>query len=357
MDKTYIMLKDKPVLEIENYTCRVLDYDRLPVSLRYEAVSFDDVMHGWTENRTMSIGKTNAKKLLAGFGIRQSNPYLIAKMFHFASLTDCYWMKEEGEEIGWEDINLFANPLEKTVSASALLGVNPSFPLAQKIHTPELTAQGMAAKAWIREEDGLYLYKIGKKELAASYILDILGISQVRYTKADADRLHELADQRHIDKIRDQNEEIVRCKIITSEETAIFPWEDFQVYCAYHELDEFEYVKANDGKAYCEMQVADYILGNEDRHGANFGFFMDNGTGALLHLYPLMDHDHAFSNEQDIPSQTSEGKETLREAALKAREQVDLHLHPLLHAKKPGELSEEQWNGVLWRAKDLELSH
>ena len=135
------------------------------------------------------------------------------------------------------------------------------------------------------------------------------------------------------------------------------PWEDFQVYCAYHDLDEFEYVKANDRKAYCEMQVADYILGNEDRHGANFGFFMDNGTGALLHLYPLMDHDHAFSNEQDIPSQTSEGKETLREAALKAREQVDLHLHPLLHAKKPGELSEEQWNGVLWRAKDLELSH
>ena len=64
MKKTYICLKDQPVLEISSYSCRILDYDRLPVSLRYESVGFDDVMHGWTENRTMSVGRTNAKKLL-----------------------------------------------------------------------------------------------------------------------------------------------------------------------------------------------------------------------------------------------------------------------------------------------------
>ena len=70
MDKTYIMLKDSPVLEINHYTCRILDYGLLPYSLRYPDVSFDDVMHGWTEARTMNIGKTNAKRLLAGLGIR-----------------------------------------------------------------------------------------------------------------------------------------------------------------------------------------------------------------------------------------------------------------------------------------------
>ena len=30
MDKTYIMLKDSPVLEINHYTCRILDYGLLP---------------------------------------------------------------------------------------------------------------------------------------------------------------------------------------------------------------------------------------------------------------------------------------------------------------------------------------
>ena len=33
------------------------------------------------------MGKTNAKRLLAGFGISQSNPYLVAKLFHFTSLS------------------------------------------------------------------------------------------------------------------------------------------------------------------------------------------------------------------------------------------------------------------------------
>ena len=54
------------------------------------------------------------------------------------------------------------------------------------------------------------------------------------------------------------------------------------------------------------MQIADYILGNEDRHGANFGFFMDNRSGKLQGLYPLMDRGHAFSEDGDISSQTSE---------------------------------------------------
>lgn len=31
-------------------------------------------------------------------------------------------------------------------------------------------------------------------------------------------------------------------------------------------------VKGMDAANYYNMQIADYVLGNEDRHGANFGF-------------------------------------------------------------------------------------
>ena len=106
MNKTYIMLKDIPVLEIEDYRCKILNYELLPISLRYPDVNYDDVMHGWTENRTMNIGRTNAKKLLAGFRISQSNPYMIARLFHFASLSDCYWMKDVEETYTWEQVSL-----------------------------------------------------------------------------------------------------------------------------------------------------------------------------------------------------------------------------------------------------------
>ena len=354
MNKTYIMLKDVPVLEIEDYRCKILNYELLPISLRYPDVNYDDVMHGWTENRTMNIGRTNAKKLLAGFRISQSNPYMIARLFHFASLSDCYWMKDAEETFTWEQVSLFENPWEKAVTSTALLGTNQTFrTLVQKVHTPEFTAQGMAAKAWIREADGLYLYKVGKKELPASGILDALHIPHVSYIEAENSSLEKIADRNHIDKIYKSGEKIVKCRIISSEETALVPWEDFQVYCSYHDKNEYDMVKEMDAANYYKMQIADYILGNEDRHGANFGFYMDNRSGKLQGLYPLMDHDHAFSEDGDILSQTSEQDETLQQAAYKAMNHAEVSFDNVLSMKKPEDLGDTQWKEVLGRCREL----
>jgi len=354
MNKTYIMLKDVPVLEIEDYRCKILNYELLPISLRYPDVNYDDVMHGWTEKRTMNIGRTNAKKLLVGFRISQSNPYMIARLFHFASLSDCYWMKDAEETFTWEQVSLFENPWEKAVTSTALLGTNQTFhTLVQKIHTPEFTAQGMAAKAWIREADGLYLYKVGKKELPASGILDALHIPHVSYIEAENSSLEKIADRNHIEKIYKSGEKIVKCRIISSEETALVPWEDFQVYCSYHDKNEYDMVKEMDAANYYKMQIADYILGNEDRHGANFGFYMDNRSGKLQGLYPLMDHDHAFSEDGDILSQTSEQDETLQQAAYKAMNHAEVSFDNVLAMKKPEDLGDTQWKAVLGRCREL----
>lgn len=348
------MLKDTPVLEIDSYRCRILNYDLLPISLRYPDADYDDVMHGWTETRAMNIGRTNAKKLLAGFHISQSNPYRIARMFHFTSLSDCYWMKEEEEPLTWNQVSLFTNTLEKAVTATALLGVSQTFfSMRERIHTPEFTAQGMAAKAWIRQNGELYLYKVGKKELAASRILDALSVPHVTYTEAETSRLEEVADSYHINKIYGSGEKIVKCRIISSEKMALVPWEDFQVYCCRHDKNEYELVKQMDPENYYTMQIVDYILGNEDRHGANFGFFMENESGKLLGLYPLMDHDHAFSEEETILSQTSEEKETLKEAAYDAIYHIKLNVDPVLQMEKPEDLEEPQWQSVRKRCLEL----
>ena len=58
-----------------------------------------------------------------------------------------------------------------------------------KIHTPELTTQGVTAKAWVENLGKNYLYKIGKKELAASAILDSLGFRHVKYEKVQGEEL------------------------------------------------------------------------------------------------------------------------------------------------------------------------
>lgn len=45
----FIMYKDQPVIEIDEYVCRVLDYNHTPYPLRTAGVTYDDIYHGWTD--------------------------------------------------------------------------------------------------------------------------------------------------------------------------------------------------------------------------------------------------------------------------------------------------------------------
>ena len=128
------------------------------------------------------------------------------------------------------------------------------------------------------------------------------------------------------------------------------------MYCAYHDMDEYAYVTERDPRGYYTMQIVDYILANEDRHGANFGFYMDNRTGKLLELYPLMDHDHSFSEEDALPSQTSPEEETLEAAAVRAAGAGpwEIDYEAVLRMEKPEELSQAQWERVLERIRRLD---
>lgn len=356
--KTYLMNKNIHVLEIDNYQCKILNYNKLPIALKYTDVNYDDVMHCWTETRTMNINKTNGKKILETCGISQRNPYMLAKAFHFTSLSDSFWMKDENEDLCWEDVNLFTNPLNDIISKVALTGKSDRIVLTPKIHSPEITTQGMAAKAWIRENVGLYLYKVGKKELAANSILNALNIPHVEYRETTDADISQIATDDFILKLKDSNEKVVKCQIISSEDKHIIPFEDFAIYCDRHNINPYDKIKQNTEilKQYDTMNVVDYILGNSDRHDCNWGFFVDNNSDKLLGLYPLMDHDHAFSNENLI-AQTSEHNISLKQLAIIGIKRSNLKFNwtALQTMNKPTELSDLEWAGVQQRTNVLRI--
>lgn len=327
----YLMLKDTPVLKInDNYACEILDFAHLPHALRYQDVNYDDVMHGWTEVRTMSIGRTNGKRILEALGIRQRNPYVIAKACHFASLSDCYWLKEEYEAVNWRDVSFFPADFNREIVHISLFGGDVlSFHAMRRIKTPEPVTLGQAAKSWIWNAEGIQLYKVGRRELAASQILDILGIDHVIYEAASDEELLQYTDPDRLKTIRDAGEMVVKCCCITSEDVSIITWEDYQIYCNRNNLDPYDILKAETRKAYARMQVADFVLNNSDRHEGNWGFYVDNGSGEILRLHPLLDHDQAFSASEVLYSQTSEKRMTLLEAAFASLEDAKLDLQDL----------------------------
>lgn len=345
-----LMMKDTKVLETnKDGTITIYEEKLLPFSLQKEDLTYEDFFFNWLAIRPLSIGRTNAKTILNNAGIPQ-NPLTIARICHGMNLSDCYWVKEREEDTAWDKDNLYDHDMDPFYADTALTGKTHRLS-KDKFHTPELTAQGVSAKCWIREDDGIYLYKVGRKELPASEILDVLGIQHVQYEKAE--HLKDYLSKERIQKIEDAGEVIVRSKLLTNKRQGIIPFEEFAVYCANQDYeDEYKEAKKRDSKAYYEMQIADYILNNGDRHVGNWGFYFDVDENKLQKMYPLMDHDHAFDEEEMLLSQTWEGK-TLFEAAYGAQKKLKLSIDKLLQIQKPQYLTIMEWEQVRKRVKNL----
>lgn len=343
-------MKNTKVLET-NKDGSIMIYEEklLPFSLQKEDLTYEDFFFNWLSVRPLSIGRTNAKAILNNAGIPQ-NSLTIARICHGMNLSDCYWVKEREEDTSWDKDNLYDHDMDPLYADTALTGKSHHLS-KDKFHTPELTAQGVSAKCWIKENDGIYLYKVGRKELPASEILDVLGIDHVHYEKAE--QLKEYLSKDRIKKIEDVGEIIVRSKLITNQQQGIIPFEEFAVWCANQEIDdEYEEAKRRDEKSYYEMQIADYILNNSDRHVGNWGFYFDVEENKLQGMYPLMDHDHSFDEEETLMSQTNEGK-TLLEAARIAQAQLNLPVKDILEIPKPEYLMDNEWEQVRKRVMML----
>lgn len=353
-----LLLKDEPVLDIrDNGVCRVIDFDRLPFALRREQVTFVEFME-WASNRTISIGRSYAKEILNTLRLSQSNRYAVCKACRGLNLEDAYWIREEGDGKTWDEVNLYRNPLSLFVTEVSLSGRNILYQAEmmdrQRIHTPELTTLGASAKGWVRREEELYLHKVGKYEIPADKILTALGIRHISYQVSKESETASYLSEERKQWIEGVGEAVVNARLFTSEETALVTFEEFRIFCEGYGLNAYEEAKRVDPKAWMEMQVADHILNNPDRHEQNWGFFMENRTGKLTGFCPLFDHDQAFVPYENILSQTTPEPISLYEAAAAAQKELQLDLSLLRDMEKPEFLSGEQWEQVRKRARQLE---
>lgn len=353
-----LLLKDCPLLNVrDNGTCEVLDFDRLPFALRKEKISFIDFME-WAANRTLSIDRSYAKEILNSLRLPQSNRYAVCKACRGLSLEDSYWIKQETDDKTWGEVNLFHNSLSLFITELSLSGRNVYYKAKDKIkeniHTPELTTLGTSAKGWIRGEGTLYLHKVGKYEIPADEILTALRIPHIGYSISEEEVLASCLSEERRQWLEGVGEVIVNAGIFTSEERALVTFEEFKIFCADYGLNAYEEAAKIDRPFYLKMQIADYILNNNDRHEQNWGFFMDNTSGKLTGYCPLFDHDHAFADNQEVMSQTTEEYISLYQAATEAQKELRLDLSGLDRMKRPGLLSEKQWEEVLERKERLE---
>ena len=352
-----LLLKDKPILDIqENGTCRILDFDRLPFALRKENITFIDFVE-WASNRTLSIGRSYAKEILNSLRLSQTNRFAVCKACRGLSLEDAYWIRQEGDDKTWKEVNLFHNPFALFVTEISLSGTNIRYTARAgeraNIHTPELTTMGASAKGWIRQEGKLFLHKVGRYEIPVDQILTALDIPHIHYRISTEEEISSYLSEERKEWIESVGEAVVNSELFTSEHISLVTFEEFRLFCSYYGMNPYSEAEKMDREFYLKMQIVDYILNNNDRHEQNWGFLMDNETGKLTGFCPLFDHDHAFVSYKDVMSQTAETQLTLRDAAVRAQKELRLNLDKLDVMECPQFLSAEQWDAVLGRKEQL----
>lgn len=281
-------------------------------------------MNHWLASRVLSLDRENAKAILNSCSMKQAitdkDRELVAMQYRALSLQDSYWVEDDNEEIAWDEINLFDNSLSNAVVDISLLGINLTVTNSSLI-APDCSTAGVFAKAWVRNGETLWLYKGDKddsvrKEVEASEILRLLGLDVVEYRYGEW-----------------KGHKVSMCKLFTTKDIGYVTAE--------------EHAMNNDlpmrGKEYYTMILADYLVGNSDRHCGNWGYMAK--ANSIIGFAPIFDFNHAFeANEENIckPEQLYGEKVSEIEAASRALNIVEYKHGINLRKFRYGEFTEQR---------------
>ena len=293
--------------------CKIYLEDFMPYDLVLEeSDDFDDRINNvtnfyyWCASRMLTLDRTYAKEILNSIGVSQSvtdrERAQIALSYHCLSLLDVFWVKEENETVRFEDINLYTLSLSNALVDIALRGHQMTVTNAHLLAN-DLSTGGCYPKAWVRKDDGFYLYKDGgqdavEREVLASKICRCFDCHQVLYEQGMF-----------------ENEPVSISKIMTSQRYSLVTYAAYDVYCTNHDWNTLDKILELDAHGYYMMNILDYLVGNE--------------TNQPIRLHDLMDFNRAFQQYDTLDGANclTVGKRHLRqrEAALEAVRNIDLN--------------------------------
>ena len=295
MEQVILMYKETPVCEMNLKTGEVKIHGTLPFDLYVEeSDDFDDRINNitnirhWCASRVLSLDRMYAKEILNACNFTQAatdyDKTQIALQYHCLSLRDCYWIKtEKSENQNWKTLNLFHHSLSDAMVDISLNGV-PLTIQQTELAAPDCSSQGVAPKAWIREKNMLYLLKgelpgsdAVRKEAEASAILRELGFDVISYEKTVYDGLS-----------------VTKSTCYTSEHCNLI---SAAGYMENEDIQELFQESPETERKFHQMNVADYLVGNTDRHWGNWEFWYDDDRA--LRFGKLMDFNHAFEAVQE----------------------------------------------------------
>lgn len=267
----HVMHMEKCVAQVSTVgECKIHLEDLMPCDLVLEeSDDFDDRINNvtnfyyWCASRMLTLDRTYAKEILNSIGASQSvtdrERAQIALSYHCLSLLDVFWVKEENETVRFEDINLYTHSLSNALVDIALRGHQMAVTNAHLLAN-DLSTGGCYPKAWVRKDDGFYLYKDGgqdavEREVLASKICRCFDCHQVLYEQGMF-----------------ENEPVSISKIMTSQRYSLVTYAAYDVHCTNHDWNTLDKILELDAHGYYMMNILDYPGGQHRPPLGKLGF-------------------------------------------------------------------------------------
>lgn len=267
----FVMLKDVAVATVKNGVITEANESLLPLYLKRTGN-----VEGWLASRAIDSHRTNSRLLKKTLRLHSASDAETALFVNAATVTDCYWFKNEGEKSTYENVRFKENPFDRL----ALYGDPDSF-LNKPSKTPELTNIGSFEKCWRLIDGSWWLYKSENEnemfsELFISRLSKKLGFSAAYY-ELDGDFI------RSLDFTKGASVNFEPMSSLTGDN-------DDYADC----FNEIYKISKQAAKEYLALIWTDTVCFNMDRHTENFGFLRDTSSGEIISLAPNFDNNIAL---------------------------------------------------------------
>lgn len=215
------------------------------------------------------------------------------------SLNDTFWLKPQGCNLSWKDVNPYENPIctdfaslvLKAMKAGLINNVN------RTIQSPDFALTGSYDKKWKRINGNIYLIKTGRESYDDREVFSEFYAYQI----AKILKIQSLCTEYSLIKSVFSGKERIatKCKLFTSETDGFIPVEFINL----KGMTDAEYA-ISVGKAsyrnFLIMCLLDSLILNIDRHDGNFGYLVNNDKHTIITMAPIFDNNLSLLCKQPI---------------------------------------------------------
>lgn len=258
-------------------------------------------MNKWIDRRAVPLSRNNLKAAFADFG--DDLPRTLAMKSYLLSLSDQYWARPAESSATWEEVNFFDNDFAEDVGRALAGAPAPSSPASPH---PSFNTNGFLEKTWSIDSSGTrVLLKSGSGP-----------IGQEPFNEAAATQLYSslLAPGEYVpyDLVEYNGKVLSSCPCMVDSSTELVSATDIFNSDPMNNasMDLGGFLRACDRlgiesarESLNKILTFDFILGNVDRHGGNFGAIRVADDLSFAGPAPIFDSGLSLlCNVTDVPT-------------------------------------------------------